>query len=53
MSTDTPSGTGDHEHYFYYLRKDIDRLTVYDYNGTVYTKCEKKAIHVRIWYSSK
>ena len=49
MSTDTPGGTGDHEHYFYYLNKNTDRLTVYDYNGKEYKNCEKKALHVRIW----
>ena len=51
MSTDTPGGTGDHEHYFYYLNKNTDRLTVYDYNGKEYKNCEKKALHVRIWDS--
>ena len=49
MSTDTPGGTGDHEHYFYYLNKNTDRLNVYDYNGKEYKNCEKKALHVRIW----
>ena len=51
MSTDTPGGTGDHEHYFYYLNPNVDRLTVYDYNGREYKHCEKKAIHVRLWDS--
>ena len=47
-STDTPNGTGDHEHYFfYYGNENRDRLAVYDSNGSVYTSCNKTAIDVR------
>ena len=44
---DSPNGSGDHENYFEYLHGKKDRLTVYDLNGTAFTHCEKKAIHVR------
>ena len=47
MNTDHPNGTGDHEHYFYYVDGDHDRLTVYDSDGQAYSDCTKKAIHVR------
>ena len=47
-STDTPSGTGDHEHYFFYYGDDErDRLAVYDSNGSIYKSCKKTAIDVR------
>ena len=47
MNSDDPSGTGDHEHYFYYLNKNRDRLNVYDPDGKLYEGCQKKAIHIR------
>ena len=47
MNADHPNGTGDHEHYTYYISGDHDRLTVYGSDGQAYTNCEKKAIHVR------
>ena len=48
FSADTPSGTGDHEHYLYFYGDTTrDRLKVYDTDGMVYTHCEKTAIHVR------
>ena len=47
MNTDHPNGTGDHEHYFYYVDGNHDRLTVYDSDGQAYSDCTKKAIHVR------
>ena len=47
-STDTPDGTGDHEHYFFYYGDDErDRLAVYDLNGSIYKGCKKTAIDVR------
>lgn len=47
MNADDPSGTGDHEHYSYYINENYDRLTVYDSDGQAYKNCEKKAIHIR------
>ena len=47
MNADHPNGTGDHEHYMYYINGDHDRLTVYGSDGQAYTNCKKKAIHVR------
>ena len=47
MNTDKPSGTGDHEHYFYYHGDVENDRIVYDSKGTIYTNCEKKAIQVR------
>ena len=47
MNSDSPSGTGDHEHYMYYINGDHDRLRVYDSDGEAYTNCTKKAIHVQ------
>ena len=48
INNDTPNGTGDHEHYLYFLGATTsDRLKVYDSSNTVYTNCVKKAIHVR------
>ena len=47
MNADDPSGTGDHEHYSYFINNKYDRLTVYDSNGQAYKGCEKKAIHIR------
>ena len=48
ISTDKPSGTGDHEHYFFYYGDNRrDRLAVYDSNGSKYTGCKKTAIDVR------
>ena len=46
-STDTPNGTGDHEHFFFYNINNRDRLEVYDQNGAVNKNCIKTAIHVR------
>ena len=46
MNTDSPIGTGDHEHYFYYLNGK-NRLEVLDPDGNIYLNCIKKAIHVR------
>ena len=47
-SIDTPSGTGDHEHYFfYYGNRKRDKLKVYDSNGSIYKGCKKTAIDVR------
>ena len=46
MNTDSPIGTGDHEHYFYYLNGK-NRLEVLDPDGNIYSNCHKKAIHVR------
>ena len=47
-SADTPDGSGDHEHYFfYYGDKKRDRLAVYDSNGSIYKSCKKTAIDVR------
>ena len=67
ISTDTPDGTGDHEHYFYYygnkkgktFESARQKLKVYDSNGVAYEDCEKKAIYVRErethkgWWTSK
>ena len=47
MNADHPNGTGDHEHYFFYINGDHNRLRVYDSDGQAYTNCKKKAIHVR------
>ena len=47
MNTDKPTGTGDHEHYFHYLKNSDNRRFVYDSDGTKYTNCVKKAIQVR------
>ena len=51
MNVDHPepekTSTGDHEHYFYYVKGNHDRLIVYDYDGEPYEDCVKKAIHVR------
>ena len=47
MNTDKPSGTGDHEHYFYYYGDVNNDRVVYDSNGMKYTNCVKKAIQVR------
>ena len=50
-SVDKPDGTGDHENYFQ-QSKDV-----YELNGSKYTKCKKKAVHIRSrskhepWYS--
>ena len=46
-SSDTPSGTGDHEHFFFYSNNKRDRLEVFDRNGAVNKNCVKQAIHVR------
>ena len=47
-SFDTPNGTGDHEHYFFYCGDNKrDRLAVYDSNNSKYTGCKKTAIDVR------
>ena len=46
MSSDDPTGTGDHEHYWYYVKTD-DELKVYDLDGQAWRKCTKKAIVVR------
>ena len=43
-------GTGDHEHYTYFQRRNNiarDRLKVYQSDGTLFEDCTKKAIHVR------
>ena len=47
INSDTPNGTGDHEHYFDYNGRRKNRLTVYDSNGNAYKDCLKTAIHVR------
>ena len=47
VSTDTPDGTGDHEHYYQYLGKPQSDRLVYDSKGVTYTNCAKKAIQVR------
>ena len=47
ISTDTPKGTGDHEHYYEYIGKPLSDRLVYDSNGNSYINCEKKAIQVR------
>ena len=48
INSDTPNGTGDHEHYFYYYGNDNrDRLNAYDSDGAIYGNCVKTAIHVR------
>ena len=47
MNTDDPEGTGDHEHYSYYLTKEDNRLIVYGSDGQAYEDCTKKAIHIR------
>jgi len=47
-NTDTPKGTGDHEHYFNFIGdSNLDILKVYDSSGLEYTGCVKKAIHIR------
>ena len=46
FSTDTPGGTGDHEHYFHYYGK-LDRFKAYDSNNKEYNNCIKRAIHIR------
>ena len=45
---DVNPGTGDHEHYTFYLSKPIDDKTVvYDTNNNRYKKCKKTAIFYR------
>ena len=47
-SIDTPSGTGDHEHYFFYYGENKrDRSAVYASNGSTFKGCNKTAIDVR------
>ena len=48
ISTDTPSGTGDHEHYFlYYGYRKLATFKAYDSNKKEYKNCIKRAVHIR------
>ena len=51
---DDPSGTGDHEHYFYFRNKDwyyrgqnAKKMIVYGQDGQAYKNCKRTAIFVR------
>ena len=51
---DDPSGTGDHEHYFYYRKQswnyrgnNAEVKIVYGKDGQAYKNCNKTAIFVR------
>ena len=51
---DDPSGTGDHEHYFYFRNQDWNyrggnakKKIVYGKDGSAYSNCNRTAIFVR------